>query len=230
VSPDFHYFQIIAHSADPHTFWTSTPAGGYSVDNLSPGPPLGLAAEQVIVPAGLEITWEPNTESDLGGYVIHRGLDAGFTPDGGNIIYSDRDTLYFDSEWRWDSPYWYKVAAVDVHGNVSGYVLLRPDEVTGDDVPATPVASYLSQNYPNPFNPATTIRFGLTARATVSLRIYDAAGRLVRVLVGEPRDAGRYSEDWDGRDNAGRSVASGVYFYRLQAGAFEQTRKMVLLR
>jgi hypothetical protein len=122
------------------------------------------------------------------------------------------------------------VAAVDVHGNVSEYVLLGPEGVTGEETPETPLASYLSQNFPNPFNPLTMIRFGLREPGRVSLRIYDTAGRLVRALVEEPRDAGHYAEEWNGRDNAGHEVASGVYFYRLEAGTFNETKKMILLR
>ena len=64
----------------------------------------------------------------------------------------------------------------------------------------------------------------------MSLRIYDAAGRLVRVLVEGARPAGNYAELWDGRDSRGRAVASGIYFYRLSAGSFSETRKMALLR
>lgn len=88
----------------------------------------------------------------------------------------------------------------------------------------------LKQCYPNPFNPATTIRFGLQEAAHARLRIYDVSGRFVRSLVDGFRSAGAHSEIWNGTDDAGRAVASGVYFYRLQAGAFTETRKMVLLR
>lgn len=225
-----HYFQVVTHTQSPYTYWISAPDSGYSVDNLSPCPPLAVAAEQLYVPEGLEITWEPNTEPDLDMYVIHRGMTSDFVPDGGNLVYSECEAIYFDSDWRWDSGYWYKVAAVDVHGNVSGYVLVGPDQVTGDETPETPAASYLSQNYPNPFNPVTTIRFGLKSRGAVSLRIFDPAGRLVRTLADEPRDAGHYTEEWDGRDNSGRAVTSGVYFYRVETGAFKETMKMVLLR
>jgi hypothetical protein len=137
---------------------------------------------------------------------------------------------YFDSAWRWNSGYYYKVSAIDIHGNESGFALLTPDGVTGTDTPKAPDATYLSQNYPNPFNPTTSIAFGLSAPAHVSLRIYDAAGRLVRVLVAGSRPAGTYSELWDGRDSSGHAVASGIYFYRLNAGAFESTKKMILLR
>jgi hypothetical protein len=93
-----------------------------------------------------------------------------------------------------------------------------------------PLATKLSQNYPNPFNPVTTIKFGLKEKGHVSLRIYDVAGRLVRTLVDEVRKAGSYEELWDGKNNRGTHVASGVYFYRFKTRDFEKTRKMVLLR
>jgi hypothetical protein len=88
----------------------------------------------------------------------------------------------------------------------------------------------LSQNIPNPFNPVTLIGFGLSEPANVRLQIYDAEGKLVKTLVDEFRQARVFNEKWDGLDNRGRAVASGIYFYRLVAGDFEQTRKMVLLR
>ena len=117
-----------------------------------------------------------------------------------------------------------------MNGNESEFALFSTDNITGDETPTAPAASFLAQNFPNPFNPSTRIAFGLAAPADVSLRIYDAAGRLVRVLAEDARPAGNYSELWDGRDSGGRAVASGIYFYRLQAGAFAETRKMALLR
>jgi flagellar hook assembly protein FlgD len=102
--------------------------------------------------------------------------------------------------------------------------------ITGDEPMPVPDATFLAQNFPNPFNPSTTIEFGLKEGGHVSLRIYDAAGRLVRSLIDESRPAGRYSVDWDGKDRIGGRAASGVYFYRLMAGSFLETRKMVLLR
>ncbi len=89
----------------------------------------------------------------------------------------------------------------------------------------------LHGNHPNPFNPFTTIRYELASTETVRLAIYDVTGRLVRMLVDdEPLGATSHSVDWDGRDSSGREVASGVYFYRINAGDFRQTRRAVLLR
>ncbi|MCK4546197.1 MAG: right-handed parallel beta-helix repeat-containing protein [Candidatus Eisenbacteria sp.] len=97
-----------------------------------------------------------------------------------------------------------------------------------------PAAFALEQNIPNPFNPSTTIQFAIpkTVHGPVpaSLKVFDAKGRLIRVLLDEPRPAGVHSVFWDGRNEHGAMVASGVYFYRLTAGAFSGQRKMVLLK
>ncbi|MFQ5511492.1 MAG: FlgD immunoglobulin-like domain containing protein [Candidatus Krumholzibacteriia bacterium] len=99
-----------------------------------------------------------------------------------------------------------------------------------DDIPS--LVNRLEPNYPNPFNPVTTIRYAIKERGHVSLRIYNAAGQLVRTLVNEVQTplAGGFETTWDGRNNAGQFVSSGVYFYKMVAGGFSQTRKMVLLK
>jgi hypothetical protein len=96
----------------------------------------------------------------------------------------------------------------------------------GDDLPA---AYSLSQNHPNPFSGATTIGFQLPEPTHVVLEIYDALGREVRAAIDQPYKAGNHYFVWDGRDDRGRIVASGVYFFRFRAGAFEDMKKMVLL-
>jgi len=98
--------------------------------------------------------------------------------------------------------------------------------------PTPELADYLGSAYPNPFNPTTTIRYGIRGRTHVSLKIYNAAGQLVKTLVNRvqaPRPEG-FEVKWDGDSNAGVKVASGVYFYRLLTREFEQTKKMVLLK
>jgi DNA-binding beta-propeller fold protein YncE len=88
----------------------------------------------------------------------------------------------------------------------------------------------LEQNSPNPFNPITTIRFSVASDSHVQLAIYDVAGRRIRTLIDGNRRADMYKEVWDGTNDAGQQVATGVYFYRLTAGKFVQTRKMLLLK
>jgi len=88
----------------------------------------------------------------------------------------------------------------------------------------------LAQNYPNPFNPSTTIRYEVAKTVHVRLKIYDVAGRLVRTLVDDKRKPDRYKAVWNGRNERGLNVATGVYFYRLEAGSYVKTRKMMLLK
>jgi hypothetical protein len=88
----------------------------------------------------------------------------------------------------------------------------------------------LSQNYPNPFNQTTRIEFTLTMSGFVSLKIYDILGRKVRTLVSEHVSSGYKSVLWDGKDSFGSEVASGIYFYKLDAGNFSEVKKMALIK
>ena len=83
----------------------------------------------------------------------------------------------------------------------------------------------LNQNYPNPFNPSTTISFNLPLRSFVSLKVFDLIGREVATIVSEEMLAGKYSQQWNALD-----LPSGIYFYRLQAGSFVETKKLILLK
>lgn len=88
----------------------------------------------------------------------------------------------------------------------------------------------LSQNYPNPFNPSTTIRFTLPISGHVSLEIFNILGQRVKTVMNENLSAGYQQITWDGTDQHGKQVASGIYFYRLQTNDFSETKKMVLMR
>jgi hypothetical protein len=98
------------------------------------------------------------------------------------------------------------------------------------DEPVSKLRTELRPPVPNPFNPITTVEYVLEVGAHVSLRVYDVAGRLARVLVDQPMTEGVHRTVWDGRDQRGNPAASGVYFLRLEAGPTAQTQKMVLLK
>jgi len=230
TSSEHQYFQVCAHASDPRVSWTSAPDSGYSVDNLAPAQPQNLAGDQKLLPIGLDLTWDPNAEDDLSHYAVYRGTSTDFVPGPGNHIASPIDTTTFDGGWTWDSGYYYKVSAIDIHGNESTYALLIPDNVIGVGGAQVPHLSYLSQNYPNPFTRATSIAFGISEPGEVSLEVYDVAGKLVRVLVDGNRNVNRYLETWDGRDGTGNPVSSGVYFYKLKTASFERSMKMLLVR
>ncbi|MDH3939100.1 MAG: T9SS type A sorting domain-containing protein, partial [candidate division Zixibacteria bacterium] len=96
--------------------------------------------------------------------------------------------------------------------------------------PTLPEDYYLGSNYPNPFNPNTSLTFGLPTSGQVTLYVYNVLGQRVKTLVDEYVVAGHHTVSWSGRDDLGRAVSSGVYFYRLESARFGQTRKMMLVK
>ena len=98
----------------------------------------------------------------------------------------------------------------------------RPDAFDPDGVPAS---FALAQNYPNPFNPSTTIRYALARRTDVKLTVFNTLGQLVVILVNGEVEAGYHEVQFDGA-----ALASGVYFYRLQAGDFVETKRLMVLK
>jgi len=107
--------------------------------------------------------------------------------------------------------------------------LLKQDELA-EQAATLPEAFGLDQNYPNPFNPTTVIRYQLPQNRNVLLKVFDILGQEVKVLVNEAQQAGSYQIQWDGTNATGARVSSGVYFYRIQAGDFVNTKKMLLLK
>ncbi len=112
------------------------------------------------------------------------------------------------------------------------YVQLIQEKVVGLEDEANRLDGFsLAQNYPNPFNPTTTILYSLAKRSDISLKVYNVLGQTVRTLIPSQKQvAGQYQVVWDGRDDHGNSVATGIYFYRLKAGDFVKSRKMALLK
>jgi flagellar hook assembly protein FlgD len=100
--------------------------------------------------------------------------------------------------------------------------------VPNEDNVATP--NRLLGNYPNPFNPSTTISFTTAKAAPVQITIYNLKGQAVRTWNLETEAGGNHSVQWDGLDDNGLSLSSGVYFYRMFSGAYSSTRKMVLMK
>ncbi|HQU73173.1 MAG TPA: FG-GAP-like repeat-containing protein [Calditrichia bacterium] len=110
---------------------------------------------------------------------------------------------------------------------------INPDDITGVNPfrIVTPDNYELSQNYPNPFNPTTSIDFTLPISKEISLKVYNALGQEVRSLINSQSfSAGTHTMQWDGRDNSGQQVASGIYIYKLTFGNFSKSRKMTLVR
>jgi hypothetical protein len=165
---------------------------------------------------------------EMYGYDLSLGQDRTLPPDWKTIV--QRDGIFMNDVVRLN------VLGCDPDdGNTVDLSMHSPLVGTAvDDVEdTTPVRSTILDldNYPNPFNPSTTVAFELTRDASVNLRVYDLAGRLVRVLAsGQQLSAGRHEVRWTGTDDSDRSVASGVYIVRIDDGRSAQTGRMTLLK
>ena len=135
----------------------------------------------------------------------------------------------------WDYYFVLNDGSMGVHNATYAVALLQkalgtyPLDVkpVGGEVPKTYA---LNQNYPNPFNPSTTISFALPKNEQVKLEVYDILGNLVKTMVNQQMGAGTYQVVWNGVDQNGARVASGVYLYRLQAGSFSTVKKMLMVK
>jgi photosystem II stability/assembly factor-like uncharacterized protein len=153
-------------------------------------------------------------------------------------LYRERALRTYDGGITWSpdpTGYGRSLRSVWYDGQTVWATGLQGDLFTADDpvssVPAPMPGPRLHDAAPNPFNPQTVIAFYLPKQEIVSLRIFDVSGRLVRELVaGETMTMGRHETVWNGRDNTGRRVASGTYFYRLEAGEYSETKRMALIK
>jgi len=179
----------------------------------------------------LTIFYSPDS-GDAFGQTIKYGINAGDNEAGsrtgfGNnheeiIVLSGEDTVTIHTQFGSINPAWY----FGWDYNTSTPVTSIGDNFTGE-IPGSPE---LYTNYPNPFNPITTIRFSLPKAQDVKLVVYNALGQKVYTLFDGKQRKGLHIATWNGIDQRGRQVSSGVYFYRLEAEDFEMTKKMVLLK
>jgi hypothetical protein len=176
--------------------------------------------QQLAATAANEITYGPGDATSNNGAVLGQRTDNGTTEVG--VLFGGFSFAYIrdDDEIPMQDRASFLYSTLQWLGN-------NPPEPT----PVTPVAvNRLDQNYPNPFNPQTTIAFSLRERGIATIRIYNVTGHRVRTLANETFEAGANKRVWDGRNDAGQPVSSGVYFYKLIANDFTQTRRMVLLK
>jgi serine protease AprX len=176
-----------------------------------------------VVGIGGELSWPENADVDLYLYDpnnVQISGTEGATTNNPEIV--DAATTV-PGTYRWE---------ISGYAGVANYTFkctqTRLSIATPVDKPS--LRFELAQAFPNPFNPSTTIQFTVAEPTHVALAVYDVAGRTVKTLVDESKTADVYHVTWDGTDERGHRVASGVYFYRMNAGDFTQTRKMVLLK
>ncbi|MBI5169859.1 MAG: T9SS type A sorting domain-containing protein [Candidatus Eisenbacteria bacterium] len=215
-------FMIEGRRGDGTQWWYSDPMSGASADNLAPASPASFFA---VWSAGQsKLHWPRSTEADFKEYRIYSGDWPNFTPSAANLVAVVSDTGYTHARAH---PIGYKIVAVDIHGNVSPARWTAPSGTTGVDDPL-PVALAFAPVSPNPVRGEATLRFALPAGAHVTLAVYDAQGRRVRLLLDVTMPAGEHALRWDGDDDAGRALAAGLYFVRLEAGGRTFVRRCVL--
>ncbi len=175
------------------------------------------------------LSWKTEAEQDNAGFNMLRsrspaGRDK-YERLNTKLIPARRDGEYefIDDHVDAGGKYYYKLESVDLagRGQLHGPVMVEM---------SAPQSFELNQNYPNPFNPSTNIRFELPKAALVTLSVYNSLGQEVRRLVNGQKPAGYHNIVWNGRDQQGKSVPSGIYHYRIQAGDFVATKKMVLAK
>ncbi len=139
---------------------------------------------------------------------------------------------------RYDSPFYFPRDNMPLGIRVNGDGSVDTCQCPGSDVKwidgsteeSKPTTFNLSQNYPNPFNPVTNFKFSLPQASHVKIEIFNILGQNVKTLVDEDMKAGSFVVDWDGKDQRGVEVSSGIYFYRIIAGDFSSVKRMVLLK
>jgi hypothetical protein len=175
----------------------------------------------------VKLSWATVSETNSYGFYVERRKagEKGFSTLPGSFIHGHGTTTIpqnytFLDKSVMKGSWYYRLRQVDLDGSIHFNEPVQV-EVTQSDLP---VSLSLDQNYPNPFNPTTIIRYALPARTYVTLSVFNALGQQVGTLVNDTQEAGYHEVRFDGR-----SLATGVYFYRLQTGDFIQTRKMLLL-
>lgn len=167
------------------------------------------------------VVWQIREIAQQSGYSGHNSLRVHFGFGDATVI----DSLVI----RWPSKMtevYTNVVVNQFMTAIEGSSLTSVVEQQGEQ----PTNFSLSQNYPNPFNPETTIEYQLPRAGQVKVVIYNVAGKLVRTLIDAQHAAGKFQTHWDGKDELGNQVASGVYLYQLQAGNFQAAQRMILMR
>ena len=219
-------YMVIAHSGDPGIFWEADPMTGYSVDNLAPGAPLDLGGES----AGngdVALTWNASGyhDEDLSHYAVYRGEEAGFPLDAAHFIDTVFEETYVDPAGA--GLWYYRVTAIDVHGNEGAGSNEVEVLVTSSDTPPghMPATLALHARGPNPCRGCASLAFELPAQDDVDLFICTIDGRRVATLAHGSHPAGCHAVTW-----SARAEAQGIYFAILCAGNEIRRERLVIAR
>ncbi|KAA3604310.1 MAG: T9SS C-terminal target domain-containing protein [Calditrichaeota bacterium] len=192
----------------------------------------------------IQLNWTTASEKDNEGFNVYRKTGNGtFVQIASykgnsellgalNSTTSNNYTFVDNSELRNGETYTYYISDVETNGLETKHEKSAETVrfVLNEEIAQTKLDYVLAQNFPNPFNPSTQINFQIAKTQDVRLQIFNLKGELVKELVNEKMNEGSHSAKWDGTDSFGNQVSSGTYFYKLSAGIFSKTNKMVLLK
>ena len=185
-----------------------------------------ISFTSILVNGDVKLEWSTATETNNQGFEIQRRNEnseyqrIGYVPGHGTTT-QIQNYSYVDSKVV-SGNYYYRLNQIDFDGSFE-YSDEIEVEVNG------PLTFALEQNYPNPFNPSTTIHYSLPNKGNVEVIVYDVLGNEVATLVNEEKPAGSYEVEFSAKGGA-TNLSSGLYFYRIQAGSFVETKKMILMK
>ena len=214
-------FFVRTRTDEAGLFFDSPPDSGYSVNNLQPAAPTGFRMDTTSG-AGTLLEWNPSPDPDFAHFRLYRAAYPMTQPSPAHLLLVTTATSHFDDQ---PGPWYYCLTMVNSSGQES--------EPTAAVSPVPEAASglRLRPNQPNPFNPRTMVTLEVPAGGSqIHLAVYDVQGRLVRSLVRGYLTAGAHEYVWDGRNERGEAMGSGVYLARLDGGKLPRVVKMLLLR
>jgi hypothetical protein len=214
-------FFVRAATPVPSVYIDTPPDSGYSVDNLAPAPPTNPRFEQPTL-----LAWDASVDLDFDCFTVYGSDSPTFDGTAVMIAHTSSTTLEVA-----DHPYnFYHLTCTDFAGNEGRAASIENSASQVNDAQALPRAFALAPCRPNPASGQVEFAFDLPVATPVRLVLVDVSGRLVAPLVDRPFPLGHHSLLWNGKDGLGAPVAAGVYFYRLEADGFRETRRLLIVR
>ncbi len=225
-------------SPNPTIVWADDEETIIAAGNLSPLDatlPVELGSFTAVNLDGVvKLQWTTQSEQNNVGFNIYRSTSAkdGFKKINGSLIAAAGTSAtpnsysFIDDRLQDKGTYYYRLEDIDIEGQTNHH---GPVTITVDQV-KLPENFYVQQNYPNPFNPSTTLEYGLPEVASVRVQVYNVRGELVRTLVNENQTAGHKTLTWNGSNDNGTIVPTGIYICRIQAGSSTKAIKMMFAK
>lgn len=193
---------------------------------------------QVFQGNSVMLQWYTQSETNVSGFQIYRGVSEELTSALMLSIFvpatntsQTQHYVYYDRELDGASLYYYWLESVDFDGSSQFFGPLTVQYGNQDQgVPSAPLITGIARSYPNPFNPRTTLVYGLEKGGKIEIEIYNIRGQKIRSLLDESKQSGWYRLEWDGRNDQGSEVGSGVYYFRMRAEGREFLHKAVMMK